>query len=172
MGGRERERFVSTMRTQRIAFHKTLSSYRFQCSITRSGLHALYLPSEATPSPAHTPLPTEHEGERERKRIQMDVHRERLVKCYFHRRFVAFVHFASSSRYTAGWDRGWCREGGERTKKCATNTSFTGYRFSKEESGATAERPLAVSVDLSYFLGLQDAFRVDFHLAPVYKPEM
>ena len=92
----------------------------------------------------------------------MDVHRERLVKCYFQRRFAAFVHFASASRYTPA------------VKKRATDTSFSGYRFSKGGKEGLTEKPLAVSVDLSSFppLYIQDAFRVDFHLAAMYKPEM
>ena len=94
----------------------------------------------------------------------MDVHRERLVKCYFQRHFVAFVHFASSSSSRYVWA----------VKKCAIDTSFNGYRFSRGGKGKPAVRPLAVSVDLSSFPFLcgEDALRVDFHPTVVYKPEM
>ena len=101
----------------------------------------------------------------------MDVHRERLVKCYFERRFVAFVHFASSSRYI--------HTGSE--EMCHRHLFQRISVFQRRRRGPRRKkRPLAVSVDLSSlplspYLSLSlslsiRAFRVDFHLAACISP--
>lgn len=107
-------------------------------------------------------------GGREEGRIQMDVHRERLVKCYFERRFVAFVHFASSSRYI-------------HTEEMCHRHLFQRISVFQRRRRGWGERrghwpfrwtyPLSLPPSLSLSLSISiRAFRVDFHLAACISP--
>lgn len=157
---------MSEDRTRSIGIRKTLSSYRCRCSITvpraraytRVYAHVCHVSSPWRRSPSCEP-----ECEKGRGTNTNGYTSGAACKMLFPTTFRRFCALCIVVQIYTGSE-----------EMCHRHLFQRISVFQRRERGPS-ERPLAVSADLSSFPVLYDrqhAFRVDFHLAAVYKPEM